>query len=584
MKQIDISDDVCRLESGEDKIIESTFEINGKELRTGVYTNYFTVYCENCDDEPGCKGYSIPFELMVNPPGTFTVRPLQEVTTGGPAGTQMPRSTTEQRVRLIVRWTNQMIIGSQPTYSSKGVIPHYKSMEERSKLFSEARFDAIWRKDPESYETLGNVYTDWGSSKSRRCIHQRVKDRPIQTRFCLLLNIFERSVSAKGKVGRIRTVFESSFTIEPGNGDALNGLGNLYLEQANIAREKGDLSEAEEILEKAQKSFSGASHSEAHRMEEGKSIALTNLGETFLTRADVVRQTGRIEEAVDQYRSAEKAFVSSQRSFPEYPFNFTGVGKTYKGLGELSQERGERSSATADFGRSEQNFKEAIRLNPDMAGAYIGLGNLYENLGRREQAIANYKRATEARPEDPTPYYHLGELLEQSNRMQAAQYYSAYLQLQRKDYLSGQRAIKAEKVVREVLQPPRPTEPSLPVKVPSVKGKKREEAIRKIVEVGLIADVKEQQSCEDFGEVLSQDPKKNEKVSKGSRVMLSVAVPGEISVPRLEGQSSREARILLRQMGLYVELRTRQDERPEGTVIGQTLGPMLALLQDVRSS
>lgn len=574
MKQIDISDDDATVNPGDEQIIESTFEINGKELRTGVYTNYFTVYCENCDDEPDCKGYSVPFELIVNPPGTFTVRPLQELTTGGPAGSQMPKPTSEQRVRSIVRWTNQMILGSQPTYSSKGVIPHYKSMEERSKAFSEARFDAIWRKDPESYETLGNVYTDWGAgAKAVDAYIKELRIDPTKQDSPSFLTSLSEACRQKGRLEESERYLNRALEIDPENGLALNSLGNLYLDHANIARDRGDISEAWEMLEKAQKNYAGASRSDARWIQEGRSIALTNLGETYLARADVARQTGRIEEAVEQYRSAEKAFTSSQRSLPDYPFNFTGVGKTYNGLGELSQERGERSSATADFGRSEQNFKEAIRLNPDMSGAYIGLGNVYENLGRRQQAIASYKQATKARPEDPTPYYHLGQLLEQSDRLQAAQYFSAYLQLQRKDFLNGQRAIKAEKVVREVLPPPRPTEASVPVKVPGVKGKEREEAIRKIVEAGLTADVQEQQSCKDFGEVLSQDPKKNEKVSKGSRVMLSVAVPGEISVPRMEGQSREEARILLRQMGLDVELRTRQDERPEGTVIGQDPRP-----------
>jgi serine/threonine-protein kinase len=50
---------------------------------------------------------------------------------------------------------------------------------------------------------------------------------------------------------------------------------------------------------------------------------------------------------------------------------------------------------------------------------------------------------------------------------------------------------------------------------------------------------------------------------------LSVAVPGKIPIPSVIGQHNEQAASLLRELGLDVKIRTRQDDRPEGTVIDQ---------------
>ncbi len=562
LEQMDISNDDAMLNPQQEKTLESRFEIDAKELRAGVYSDYFTVDCEDCAEEPDCKGYTIPFDLIVNHPGTFTVGPLQEVTTGGTAGAQIPKPTTEQKVRSIVNWTNEMILDSQPTYSSKGVIPHYSSVEERSQAFRQERFNAIWRREPGSWETLGNIYTDWGSgAKAVDAFNKEVRIDPSKENSVSFLTSLSEANRQTGRLDRSEYYLKQALAIDPENGAALNGLGNVYLDRANIARDIGDMLETQSLLEQAETNFTGASRSLVHEIEHGRFIAQTNLGEAKLVRADIARQAGRLDDAEEQYRSAERLFNSSQRAMPQYPFNMTGIGRAYNGLREVSLKRGDDSSASAAFQRSEQKYKEAIELHADMGVAYVGLGNLYKNLGRKQEAIASFKRATQVRPEDPTPYFHLGELLEQQDRKQAAQYFSTYLQLQRKDFMSGERASKAMRVAGI---PPPP-----PVKVPDVEGKRREEAVRRIIEAGLMADVQEQEGCRDFGEVVAQDPKEGKRVSKGSRVQLTVAVPGAIIVPRLEGGRGEEAERSLREVGLHAEIRKRPDLRPEGTVIDQ---------------
>jgi tetratricopeptide (TPR) repeat protein len=57
-----------------------------------------------------------------------------------------------------------------------------------------------------------------------------------------------------------------------------------------------------------------------------------------------------------------------------------------------------------------ESYTEAIRLNPEFAEAYFNRGVDYEQIGDSARAIADYRRYTELRPDDPTGHDYLARV------------------------------------------------------------------------------------------------------------------------------------------------------------------------------
>ncbi len=110
------------------------------------------------------------------------------------------------------------------------------------------------------------------------------------------------------------------------------------------------------------------------------------------------------------------------------------------------------------------------------------------------------------------------------------------------------------------------------VDVPSVLRQSREDAQATLEDAGFEVSVREMESEEDVGTVLSQDPKAGTARPKGSRVTITVAKASEaVDVPNVVGQSSAEATAALSGAGFTVLPRDQEVDSPDedGVVLAQ---------------
>jgi eukaryotic-like serine/threonine-protein kinase len=114
-------------------------------------------------------------------------------------------------------------------------------------------------------------------------------------------------------------------------------------------------------------------------------------------------------------------------------------------------------------------------------------------------------------------------------------------------------------------------EESAPVGVPLVEGLREQQAIQRIEEAGLEAEVEEQPSTEfDRGIVMEQSPREGTQVSKGSTVTITVSTgPRQVEVPSLVGGTYEEAVDALTELGLEPLRVEVFSQKPVGQVTGQ---------------
>lgn len=113
------------------------------------------------------------------------------------------------------------------------------------------------------------------------------------------------------------------------------------------------------------------------------------------------------------------------------------------------------------------------------------------------------------------------------------------------------------------------------VEVPNVVGKTREEAEKLLKDSGLVAEITEENDEKvEAGIVLSQDVEDGESVNKGSTIKLVVSKGSgivNVEVPSLVGKNEQEARNLLTEAGLKVNVVNDEDEsKNDGVVLRQS--------------
>ena len=109
-----------------------------------------------------------------------------------------------------------------------------------------------------------------------------------------------------------------------------------------------------------------------------------------------------------------------------------------------------------------------------------------------------------------------------------------------------------------------------PVKVPDVVGMDVDQAIQRLEEVNLEAEIEREFSQKPLDEVTRQDPEEGDTIEEGDTVTLFVSKGARsVEVPELVGLKEPEARNELKRAGLKVgEVTERPDEEaPEGEVI-----------------
>ncbi|MGI8996824.1 MAG: PASTA domain-containing protein, partial [Pyrinomonadaceae bacterium] len=631
--------DRLEISAGQERTINFAIRIDATNVPIGVYRGEIKAPCLDCDREPGCTlgGLFLRVEIKVVAPNggqdggqdggqvttTVKARKLETVTLAPDDESLSKSGATAERVDSALRWTNNVILAAQPTYAARAVIPRFASPEERSRAFRDARRKAVLSDDPDSQQTLGDVYLDWGEgARSLEAYEKSSQGVSVRQTAPDLLAGKGEALRLIGQLEEAEGALKQAVSMDQQSSFALNALGNVYLDQANVARDKKDTNRARGYLAQARDVYMAASQSPSPTRQgiagglrdRGRSpagspqntgawqaVTRANLGEVYAAYGEIAEEQGRPAEARVQYETAEQTFGEAAKIDPAYPFAINGLGRALRGQGSAALTQGDRERALAAYARSEDQYQRVIAQRRDMAAAYVGLGKVYEETGRTEAAFNSYRRATQTRPEQPEPYYRLAVLLSVGAGTQpdprAIEYAQTYLKLERDPFKQGEKRATAAVIAgggsitlpatptplptSSVTPTPIPTPPITttptpvppPVSVPGVRGDRLDAAIREITGLGFNYRLVERPSCDPADRVRDQDPRGDRRAPAGSTITLYVAALEEsaVTVPPVEGRQRTDAEKTISESGLNIgSVETLQiDNEPEGKVLDQ---------------
>jgi len=133
----------------------------------------------------------------------------------------------------------------------------------------------------------------------------------------------------------------------------------------------------------------------------------------YFTRADILAELGREEDAVDAYAKAiekkDKADLAfralgniqlRRESYQEAVDNFTAYLRYNPSDDKTLHDRGSAYQQLDDLKAAEQDYRQAAMLNPDLATANANLGTVLRKMERYDDAVEAYTKAMKTDPED----------------------------------------------------------------------------------------------------------------------------------------------------------------------------------------
>jgi tetratricopeptide (TPR) repeat protein len=194
-------------------------------------------------------------------------------------------------------------------------------------------------------------------------------------------------------------------------------------------------------------------------------IAYNNLG-------TVLRRTGRVQEAIEQYEQALRIRPDYAEAHNNLAVALANQGRVQGAIEHYEQAlriRPEYAAAHNNLGGAFANqgkfreaieqYEQALRIRPDYAEAHANLGNALQRVGRVQDAIGHYERAVQIAPGSAEFQYVLGSALEQAGRRPEAIAHYEQAVLINPDY------VEAQNKLAELLATPPPagvTSPSNP--------------------------------------------------------------------------------------------------------------------------
>ena len=577
--------------------LERDIQIDATKLTAGVYDAKVLAVCLDCQTESRCSQSQLEwgYKITVSGPGLvsspspspspspsaqqpFTVyqREVSPVTKSsdqkGPA--KVPD------VLALLNWTNRVLLVTQPTYSAQNLIPHFSTVEQRSQSFRDARERAALRDDPASQKILGDVYCDWGRGVWAGHAYDQASTQAGGQQTPSQAGPWVDRAEAYRLTGRLEDARLLTLSnTGPQSPAAFNLIGNIAFDNARIALDKGNRTQAEDYLKEAERSYSTAvSAIGAQGISNARNTTpQTNLAEVHVAVGNLALLNGAASTARNEFTAATQSLQSIQQPNSIYPFAVTDLGRAYQGLGNAASQDGKTVEANSAYAQAESQHRQAIAAHPDFAEAYFNLGDLKEDIHDKEGAKENYWRAIRARPEQPAAYYPLALLLQHENPQLARSLAATFLQLERDVFKQGEKAKNAEKITRgeNVQPPPRPfgsnsKPPDGPV--PNVLNMTIEQAYRAIDSAGFTrGTVTKRRDPKPVDTVLEQTPAVGTRAPRGLAIELAVSAgTGEATVPNLVNKTQAEAADLIKGAGLNLgRVEKRSENKPKDTVIRQ---------------
>lgn len=216
------------------------------------------------------------------------------------------------------------------------------------------------------------------------------------------------------------------------NALTLRGKANLRLKQTGAAR--ADFEAARNVspnspiphVNLADVAFAEGKRDEAlQHVERALSLDRAN----FQALSALINLSN-IEKRLDSARSRIEQLISEQPQ--NAPLQFL-LGTAFRaGNVPAPSPTGEPvAGQAADPQRAEQAFRRAIEIDPEYIAAYSALAEMYFTQQRVDDAVAQYNKIAERRPDDPVAYRNIGMIESGRNNLDAAeQFYRRALAVQ----------------------------------------------------------------------------------------------------------------------------------------------------------
>jgi Tfp pilus assembly protein PilF len=155
-------------------------------------------------------------------------------------------------------------------------------------------------------------------------------------------------------------------------------------------------------------------------------MAHVNLG-------NVLRQKGRLEQAVGHYEEAIRIDPNLARARVNLGLALKAVGKVNEAAGHWEQAlrldpkdadtHAALGLALHEMGRLDEavsHYEEALRLDPKEASTHNNLGNALRAKGRVDEAVGHYRQAIALAPKYALPHAGLGNVLHEKGKLDEA--------------------------------------------------------------------------------------------------------------------------------------------------------------------
>ena len=343
--------------------------------------------------------------LSAIPTDDVSVQDLQElrIPTEPTAPLPSPTPMKEDEVRNALQWSSKVEIAAHPSDRTEenGVIarkPEFPD-SERSEKFINARFQSIWKKDPDSLVTLAKVYKDWGEGhKTLASIDEAKKiykaQNPAWTESDKILYteaeanaMIGNFTVAKDKVRQAAEKNPASTTT------ADNLLAAIQYREADAAFKRKDYATAKQLFSKADQSFLKL----ANKNDETRSIALANRAQSLRGLAAVAQEEKRFDESLRASEAAISNYLQSYR-LQETAFVEKGVGDVYRERSRIYYAMGDDANGDKAFKRSEDIYLKTIENSKNFDDAYCSLASLYILSNQNDKAEAYLKPCLAANP------------------------------------------------------------------------------------------------------------------------------------------------------------------------------------------
>src|ERR1041385_1194279 len=168
-----------------------------------------------------------------------------------------------------------------------------------------------------------------------------------------------------GEFAKAGRELQETLKLTPGDYDAEYTLGLCYLKQKNVAQAK--------------------------QLYEGMAARMGNRPALRVLIGRAYRETGFLAESIEEFKKA----IALDPKFPRVHY-YLGLTYLYK-------------DGAARIPDATEEFKIELAANPDEYFANFYLGILYIMERNWEPAIALLEKATSKQPNNPDPYFHLGQ-------------------------------------------------------------------------------------------------------------------------------------------------------------------------------